>query len=145
MNDLSQVVGNENLQRWQGINRTWVSLGFLLFIISTAYSMKWYRYIYSNRLAVFLSSISFNLYIWHHYIAVKLREWNFPYSQYETPNMFGELKWQWSYTIAAFAISIAFAWLVTWLYEGKLMSSLLKGRPIDEPAPGKAAKAPRRR
>jgi peptidoglycan/LPS O-acetylase OafA/YrhL len=92
--------------------------------------MKWYRFIYSNKLAVFLSSISFNFYIWHQYIAVKLRQWNFPYSQYENPNMLGELKWQWHYTIAAFAISIAFAWLVTWLYEKKLMGRLLTPKEL---------------
>ena len=48
MKDLAQVMGNENLQRWQGINRTWVSLGFLLFLVSTTYSMKWYRAIYTQ-------------------------------------------------------------------------------------------------
>jgi peptidoglycan/LPS O-acetylase OafA/YrhL len=148
MKDLSRVMGNENLQRWQGINRTWVSLGFLLFVISTGYSMKWYRRIYSNRLAVFLSSISFNFYIWHHYISVKLRDWNFPYSEYADPNVYGDLKWQRLYTLAAFAISIAFAWLVTWLYEGKVMNKLLRAKAEDRSAPGrsgKSAKIPRRR
>ena len=130
MRDLSHVPGHNNLQRWQGINRSWIALVFLLYIISTSYSMKWYRIIYSNKLAVFLSSISFNFYIWHQYIAVKLRQWNFPYSQYENPNMLGELKWQWHYTIAAFAISIAFAWLVTWLYEKKLMGRLLTPKEL---------------
>jgi len=133
MKDLAEISGNENLQRWQSINRTWISLTFLLFIISTAYSMKWYRYIYSNKLAVFLSSISFNFYIWHQYISVKLRAWNFPYSEYENPNMFGVLKWQWQYTIAAFGISIVFAFLVTWLYEKKLMPLLLKDKSKIEP------------
>ncbi len=125
MKDLAGIAGHESLQRWQGINRTWIAATFLIFVLSTAYSMKWYRFIYSNKIAVFLSSISFNFYIWHQYIAVKLRAWNFPYSQYENPNMFGELKWQWLYTIASFAISLAFAWLVTWLYEKKIIAKIL--------------------
>ena len=130
MKDLAHVPGHNGLQRWQGINRSWIALVFLLYIISTSYSMKWYRFIYSNKLAVFLSSIAFNFYIWHQYIAVKLRQWNFPYSPYENPNMLGELKWQWQYTLVAFTISIAFAWLVTWLYEKKLMGRLLTPKEL---------------
>jgi peptidoglycan/LPS O-acetylase OafA/YrhL len=125
MNDLAFVLGNENLQRWQGINRTWIALVFLLFILSSAYAMRWYRKIFSNRVMVFLSSISFNFYIWHQYIAVKLKQWNFPYSEFSLPNMYGDVRWQYLYTFFSFAISIVFAWMITVLYENKLIPFIL--------------------
>lgn len=129
MRDLAGISGNVNLQHWQGINRSWIAFVFLLFILSTSYAMKWYRKIYSNRVMVFLSSISFNYYIWHQYIAVKLKSWNFPYSQFEYPNMAGDVQWQYLFTLISFTISILFAWLVTWLYEGKLIPILLREKP----------------
>lgn len=139
MSDLTAVSGNVNLQHWQGINRSLLAFAFLLFILSTSYAMKWYRKIFSNRIMVFLSSISFNFYIWHQYIAVKLKAWNFPYSQYDYPNMAGDVRWQYLFTFASFAISILFAWLITWLFEGKLMPVLLRNKNIQE------AKSNRRR
>ncbi len=126
---LSQVADHTDLQHWQGINRTWVALAFLLFVISTAYSMKWYRFIFSNKIAVFLSTIAFNFYIWHQYIAVKLKLWNFPYSEFETPNMAGDIRWQWQYTIACFLISIAFSIFVTYVYERAIRKFIARGMP----------------
>lgn len=126
MNDLAGVVGHSELQHWQGTNRNWVAVVFLVFILSTAYSIKWYRFIFSNKVMVFLSSISFNFYIWHQYIAVKLKLWNIPYSMYDMPNMSGDVKWQHLYTLLSFVVSIVFAWLVTWLYENKFIPLLLR-------------------
>lgn len=126
MADLASVVGNDNLQYWQSMNRSWTAVIFLVFLISSAYSMKWYRYIFSNKIMVFLSSISFNFYIWHQYIAVKLKIWNFPYSDFLYPNFAGDRRWQYLYTFLSFGISLLFAWLITWLYEGKLIPFIMQ-------------------
>jgi peptidoglycan/LPS O-acetylase OafA/YrhL len=126
MKDLADVVGHNKLQHWQGTNRFWIAVVFLLLVISTAYSTKWYRFIFSNKVMVFLSSISFNFYIWHQYIAVKLKLWNIPYSVYDMPNMAEDVRWQHLYTLLSFVIPLVFAWLITWLYENKLIPLLLR-------------------
>ncbi len=129
MKALSLVSNHAALQQWQGINRTWLALVFLFFVLSTAYSMKWYRFIFANKVARFLSTIAFNFYIWHQYIAVKLKLWNFPYSEYETPNMAGDLRWQWQYTIACFLIAIAFSIFITYVYESFITRFLRQNKP----------------
>ena len=66
----------------------------------------------------FLSVISYNVYIWHQWIAVRLKEWRIPFwwSGEEPPNMTGDARWQWTYTalifLATFAVAIAATYLV---------------------------------
>lgn len=62
-------------QVWQVQNRFALSLMFTLLIIGAAFSFKWLRWIFSNRVMRFLSGISFNLYIWHQVICLRLKEW----------------------------------------------------------------------
>ena len=65
----------------------------------------------------FLSAISFNFYIWHQYLAVKLRQWRIPPSASLEPNFDGEMPWQWQYTLLAFLLSLAVAVLITYAFE----------------------------
>ena len=127
MKDLSGLYGVENLQHWQGINRPWVALSFAVFVFSTALASKWWRFLFSNKIMVFLASVSYNYYIWHQYIAVKLKLLRFPPSSAELPNQAGEQPWQSLYTLCAFLIPVLVAWLITWLYEGKLIPLLFAG------------------
>ena len=66
----------------------------------------------------FLSGISFNFYIWHQWLAVKLKAWRIPaYRAAENPNMAGEMPWQLHYTLTCFAAALILAILVTYLVE----------------------------
>lgn len=65
-------------QKWQVDYRYLLSLVFLLFVISTIFACKWYQKIWDNAVMRFLAAISFNLYICHQYIAVKLKEFHIP-------------------------------------------------------------------
>lgn len=66
----------------------------------------------------FLAGISFNLYICHQYIAVKLKEFRIPnWEGEELPNMTGDVAWQWKYTILCLVFSIAAAVFMTYVVE----------------------------
>ena len=66
----------------------------------------------------FLSGVSFNFYIWHQWLAVRLKQWRIPaYQAAENPNMAGEMPWQLHYTLICFAAALALAVLVTYLVE----------------------------
>ena len=72
----------------------------------------------SNRLTRFLSGVSFNFYIWHQWLAVKLKQWRIPpYISPENPNQAGEMPWQLHYTLACFLGALALAVLLTYLVE----------------------------
>ena len=76
------------------------------------------RRVLSNRFVRFLSGISFNFYIWHQWLAVKLKEWRIPpYLAEANPNQAGEMPWQLHYTLLCFAAAIALAALITYLVE----------------------------
>ena len=117
MKALRMVNGHESIQRWQGANRLEVAVLFLIFIVSTIYAIKEYRWLFSNKLMIFLSSVSYNYYIWHQYIAVRLKQMNIPAAVSEMPNMAAEKPWQYTYTILSFLIPLVAAILLTYAID----------------------------
>ena len=123
---LSKSIGTANLQSWQINNRLLVSLLFMVFIISTCLASKIYQKIFDNRFMKFIAIISFNLYIYHQFIAVKLKEFHFPYySGNVPPNMTGDTTWKWIYFLLCIVISFLIAIMMTYLVE-KPMAKLIK-------------------
>ena len=117
MKDLRSVGGHVLIQRWQGSNRLEVAVLFLVFLISTIYAVKKYRWLFSNKVMVFLASISYNFYIWHQYIAVRLKQLNIPPSISDMPNVAAEQPWQWIYTILSFVVPFVVALILTYVID----------------------------
>lgn len=66
-------------QVWQMTQRLPLALVFMGFILTAAFSARWFRFIFANPLMRFLSIISYNLYIWHQWLCVKLKnDWRLP-------------------------------------------------------------------
>ena len=123
----------EQAQQWQITERLKLSLAFMGFILSASFASKPFRFLFSNKLMVFLSTISYNLYIWHQWLCVKIKQdWRIPYWTGDTPpNQWGNAEGQtWSQwyaliiTVAAFLAAI----LATYLIE-RPAADLLNGRP----------------
>lgn len=104
--------------KWQVDYRYLLAFVFLLIVAGAIIALPWFQKIFSNRVMKFLAGISFNLYICHQYIAVKLKEFRIPNWQgEELPNMTGDVEWQWEYTILCVVLSILVAILMTYLIE----------------------------
>lgn len=104
--------------KWQVDNRYLLSLVYLLIVAGSIFAMRWFQKIWDNRVMAFLAGISFNLYICHQYIAVKLKEFRIPdWEGEELPNMTGDVEWQWKYTILCIVLSLVVATLMTYLVE----------------------------
>ncbi|MEA4938868.1 MAG: acyltransferase [Christensenella sp.] len=123
------------VQIWQAENRFRLSLVFALITISAALTFSGVRWLFSNVVMRFLAGISYNVYIWHQWIAVKLKEWHIPqWSGEKPPNMTGDVSWQWRYTAAILVATFAAAILATYVLERPVGEWLLR-RPQQEREP----------
>lgn len=126
---------------WQVENRTLLSLVFVTLIISLALSPKWVRWLFSNRFMRFLAGISYNLYIWHQWLAVEIKStWRIPpWSGSTPPNQLYNMDWMTKYaviiTVAAFVVAV----LMTYFVE-KPCANLIMGRPAFSMQKAKDAK-----
>lgn len=117
--------------KWQVDYRYLLSLLNMAFIISTIFAVRWFRLIWDNRVMKFLAEISFNLYIWHQYIFVKLKDFRIPgYEGDVPPNQLGDTAWQWKYTIICLVAALAVATLMTYLIERPL-AKWIKNRFVE--------------
>ena len=89
-----------------------------LFLAGGSLSFAPVRAVLSNRLVRFLSALTFNFYMWHQWLAVRLKLWRIPpYLAPENPNQAGEMPWQLHYTLLCFAAALALSALITYLVE----------------------------
>ena len=100
-------------------------------MVCSAFSCAALRFLLGNRVMRYLASISFQFYMYHQWIAVKLKELKFIPSASETPWSASDQVWQVSFTILSFALAILLAALITCLFE-KPVARVLK-RKLDEP------------
>ena len=118
------------VQIWQAQNRFILSLVFALITVSAALTFSGVRWLFSNKLMQFLSLISYNVYIWHQWIAVRLKEWKIPYwSGDQPPNMTGDARWQWTYTALIFLGTFALAIAGTYLIEHPAAKRIMAWSP----------------
>lgn len=74
-----------------------------------------------NGVIRFLSAVSYNFYIWHQYLAVKLKEWHIPpYASLDLPQRYEGRLWQQKYTAVCFLAALAVAAAATYLWEKPL-------------------------
>jgi peptidoglycan/LPS O-acetylase OafA/YrhL len=100
-------------------------LGALL-LVSCERSFLYIRRLFGNPVTRFLSLISYNVYIWHQVLSVKLKEWKIPNYTSANPNADHEWPWQLVYTLLCFAFSILLATFITYLFERPVTEKLTK-------------------
>lgn len=106
------------LQVVQLEQRMGLSMVFSVMVLSVMLSGRWGRRFFSNFLFRFISGISYNLYIWHQYIAVKLKEYRIPFWEGDTPpNMTGDTAWSWQYQGTVLVTAILVAFVLTYAFE----------------------------
>ena len=110
--------GTGTVQIIQLQQRFELSLVFSCFILSLPFACRAFKMLFANRLITFLAGISYNFYIWHQYVAVKLKVCRIPVWEGETPpNMTGDSVWMWKYQILIVAAGLAVAAAMTYGFE----------------------------
>ena len=109
--------GGQNIRLGQMLWRFPLSALGCVFLVCGSRSIRLMRTLFSNRVVRFLSGLSFNFYIWHQFLAVKLKAWRIPYYEGENPNQAGLQPWQNNYTLFCFAAALALSLAITYLVE----------------------------
>lgn len=114
----ARVYGYEELRHGQ-LDRRWLlSACGAAVLAGGSLSFAPVRRALSCRAVRFLSGVSFNFYIWHQWLAVRLKEWRIPpYLAEADPNQAGEMPWQLHYTLLCFAVALLAAVLTTYFIE----------------------------
>lgn len=111
---------------WQVENRTWVAAALLAVAMPSLLALPAWRRAIGNRGLLFFGAISYNLYLYHQLLARELLAWRFP--PYRGVHPHRDPHWQLLYTLAAFALSVLVAGLVTAAVERPLLR--LRWRPL---------------
>ena len=114
----AHVSGYEAVRQGQLLRRFPLAACGALCLLGGSLSFRGVRAACSNPAVRWLSSVSFNFYIWHQWLAVQLKKLRIPpYLAAENPNMAGEQPWQTRYTLLCFAVALLAAAAVTYLIE----------------------------
>ena len=105
------------LHRGQMTWRFLLSLLGSVFLVCGSRSIRLMRLLFSNPVTGFLSEISFNYYIWHQFLAVRLRRWYIPPYTGDGSLAEGQMSWQRPYTLSCVCAALLTAILVTYLVE----------------------------
>ena len=117
----------ELIRSGQMIFRFPLTLCGAVFLVSGTQAPRLVQWLLGNRATGFLAGISYNFYIWHSVIALRLRSWHIPPYVSDMPQRDGEQPWMTQYTWLCFIAAAAFAILVTYMWEKPLAQRILGG------------------
>ena len=97
-----------------------------LLLLLTAHAGWIVRHIVANPLTKFISSVSFQFYIWHQTLAVWFLKLRIIPSEYENPNYSGDHPWQVAFTALCFLGALAVSAVLTYGFEKPVARALQK-------------------
>ena len=128
------------IQRWQVDYRFLFSAMVCVFILLLDAAPKGVQWLFSNRIAAFLSAVSYNFYIWHSTVLLKLKAWRIPHypdapeGAAAWPQSAGgepwHFAWQVKYTVLFWACALLLAVFFTYLIEKPTAKQLLRKKKI---------------
>ena len=105
----------DNLSRIQMNTRKFVVAGFGLALTASVFSNRWMHRLLGNPLTRFFSGISYQVYLWHMWIALRLKDLHIP--AYATERPMDDPAWRFPYMMLSIALSLAAAILMTYAFE----------------------------
>lgn len=123
--DQAACNGYDLIRQGQMDRRFPLSAALSLAMICAACGLPGLRFALGCRLMRFLSAVSFQFYIYHQLLAVRLKEWGIPHSDYPYPNM-DDPAWRLPYTLLCFIAALAVAAAVTYCFERPIARALRK-------------------
>lgn len=105
---------------WQVDHRLHLALAFFVLAVASSRAAAGWRAWLAAPAMAFLSTISYNLYIWHQYLAREMAyRWHVPPAATADPH--ADPAWQLWFTVNAMAVAVAFAAAITYGFERPLL------------------------
>lgn len=128
LNDFShitQVLTTGDHQSWQNDHRLVVSWTIAAIALSSLFAARWWQRILANPIMLFLSTLSYNLYLWHGAILVQCSKTGIPCSLDAMP-WYTSRNWSVQYFVMYIGVSVAIAAAMTYLLEQPLLRLRLR-------------------
>lgn len=111
----------ENLSRMHMDMRKFLAAGFSGAVACSALASGWLRKALGNPLSRFVSAISYQVYLWHAWIAMRLKDLRIP--AYATERPMDDAAWRWPYVALCVGLTLVVAVIITYGFE-RLVSRL---------------------
>ncbi|WP_028449968.1 acyltransferase family protein [Chitinibacter tainanensis] len=124
--DLNQARGAaEGYALWQSAHRLALAGLFVVLVVAGSYAPALVRSLIANRVTVWLSLLSYNLYLWHQVVARVIKEYG--WWPAATPVPMDDPSWRWSMFVVAWLAALAWAALLTYGFERPLLQHGVRG------------------
>ena len=117
----------ENESRMRMDIRKFLVAGFGGSIACSAMASKWLRRALGNPVSRFISAISYQIYLWHAWYALRLKEWHIP--PYATERAMDDEAWRWPFLWLCLALTLATALLLTYGFERPISRFAMRRMP----------------
>lgn len=124
--DQSRTSGQTNIHAGQMLRRFPLSAAGAAFLVFGGLGLNGLTRLISSKPVRWLSMISYNVYIWHAYAALKLKAWRIPPYLNPHPNQAGEQPWQLHYTLISMGTALLLGALITYLIERPCAKLILR-------------------
>lgn len=128
LKDQAASAGIGAIRQGQMDRRFSLSALLSVMMVSLPFSLTAIRFLLGNRVMRFLSSITFQFYMYHQELAVLLKNYRIPAYTGENPNMTGQTDWQNKYTWLVFLITLLLSVLITLFFEKPVARLLGRNR-----------------
>ena len=105
----------DNLSRLQMYTRKFVIIAFSGCVLTSVFSCRWVHRLLGNPVTRFVSVISYQLYLWHMWICLRLKDFRIP--SYTTERPMDDMAWRMPYLLLSIALSLLVAILMTYCFE----------------------------
>jgi len=117
----------DNLSRLQMHTRKFVVVAFSGAMCCSVLSCRWMHLLFGNPVTRFVSTISYQVYMWHMWIALRLKDFRIP--DYVTERPMDDPAWRWPYMVLCCALSLIVAVFMTYCVEKPVNRFLLAHAP----------------
>ncbi|MDQ2909345.1 MAG: acyltransferase [Candidatus Eremiobacteraeota bacterium] len=108
--------------RWDLLGRTELALLLGAFAVASCFAVRLWRAVIANPVLVFLSLISYNMYLWHTLILIWMWKHNVPRAA--TPNPHDDDHWKFLYIVVGWSAVLVVSTAVTYFIERPLLTTI---------------------
>ncbi len=109
-------------ERWILMNRTLVAVAAGAALFASCFAVRVFRTLIANPITRFLSTISYNLYLWHTLVLIWL--WKHRALPSVTVNQHDDPHWKFAYMISGWALALGIATALTYFVERPLLATV---------------------